>query len=202
MYGRRQPHFLVLDCGMNREEAYALMTQHTSSESLRRHMLNVEAAMRWYARHWDEDEELYAVTGLLHDFDYEEHPEEHPTWGVAYLRAHTDTPPEVLDAILGHATSTGTPRETRLAKTLFAVDELTGLVQAAALIRPDRDVRRLELSSLKKRFKNRAFAAGVNREEVAAGARELGLDLDTHLGNVLAAMQAAAEAPRAGATGG
>lgn len=202
MYGRRQPHFLVLDCGMNREEAYALMTQHTSSESLRRHMLNVEAAMRWYARHWDEDEELYAVTGLLHDFDYEKHPEEHPTWGVAYLRAHTDTPPEVLDAILGHATSTGTPRETRLAKTLFAVDELTGLVQAAALIRPDRDVRRLELSSLKKRFKNRAFAAGVNREEVAAGARELGLDLDTHLGNVLAAMQAAAEAPRAGATGG
>lgn len=202
MYGRRQPHFLVLDCGMNREEAYALMTQHTSSESLRRHMLNVEAAMRWYARHWDEDEELYAVTGLLHDFDYEEHPEEHPTWGVAYLREHTDTPPEVLDAILGHATSTGTPRETRLAKTLFAVDELTGLVQAAALIRPDRDVRRLELSSLKKRFKNRAFAAGVNREEVAEGARELGLDLDTHLGNVLAAMQAAAEAPRAGATGG
>ncbi|WP_272976753.1 HD domain-containing protein [Deinococcus geothermalis] len=187
---------------MNREEAYALMIQHTSSESLRRHMLNVEAAMRWYARHWDEDEELYAVTGLLHDFDYEEHPEEHPTWGVAYLREHTDTPPEVLDAILGHATSTGTPRETRLAKTLFAVDELTGLVQAAALIRPDRDVRRLELSSLKKRFKNRAFAAGVNREEVAEGARELGLDLDTHLANVLTAMQAAAEAPRAGATGG
>ncbi|TDE86882.1 HD domain-containing protein [Deinococcus sp. S9] len=187
---------------MNREEAYALMIQHTSSESLRRHMLNVEAAMRWYARHWDEDEELYAVTGLLHDFDYEGHPEEHPTWGVAYLREHTDTPPEVLDAILGHASYTGTPRETRLAKTLFAVDELTGLVQAAALIRPDRDVRRLELSSLKKRFKNRAFAAGVNREEVAAGARELGLDLDTHLGNVLAAMQAAGEAPRAGATGG
>ncbi|GMA14628.1 HD domain-containing protein [Deinococcus metallilatus] len=177
---------------MNRAQAHALMTEHTPSESLRRHMLNVEAAMRWYARHWGEDEELYAVTGLLHDFDYEQHPEQHPTWGVGYLREHTDTPPEVLDAILGHATYTGTPRETRLARTLFAVDELTGLVQAAALIRPDRDVRGLELSSLKKRFRNRAFAAGVNREEVAQGAAELGVDLDTHLGNVLTAMQAAA----------
>ncbi|GAA5513684.1 hypothetical protein Dcar01_02428 [Deinococcus carri] len=177
---------------MNRAQAYALMTEHTPSESLRRHMLNVEAAMRWYARHWGEDEERYAVTGLLHDFDYEGHPEEHPAWGVAYLREHTDAPPEVLDAIMGHAAYTGTPRETRLAKTLFAVDELTGLVQAAALIRPDRDVRQVELSSLKKRFRNRAFAAGVNREEVEQGARELGLDLDTHLGNVLLAMQQAA----------
>ncbi|BDP40606.1 haloacid dehalogenase [Deinococcus aetherius] len=174
---------------MNREQAYALMLEHTPSESLRRHMLNVEAAMRWYARHWGEDEDLYAVTGLLHDFDYEAHPGEHPTWGVAFLRDHTDTPPEVLEAILGHATYTGTPRETRLAKTLFAVDELTGLVQAAALIRPDRDVRAVELSSLKKRFRNRAFAAGVNREEVEQGARELGVDLDTHLGNVLRAVQ-------------
>ncbi|EYB67125.1 Metal dependent phosphohydrolase [Deinococcus phoenicis] len=176
---------------MNREQAYALMLEHTPSESLRRHMLNVEAAMRWYACHWGEDEELYAVAGLLHDFDYELHPEEHPAWGVAYLRDHTDTPPEVLDAILGHAAFTGTPRETRLAKTLFAVDELTGLVQAAALIRPDRDVRQLELSSLKKRFRNRAFAAGVNREEVEQGARELAVDLDTHLNNVLTALQAA-----------
>ncbi|WP_019586403.1 HD domain-containing protein [Deinococcus apachensis] len=178
---------------MNRDQAYALMTEHTPSESLRRHMLNVEAAMRWYARHWGEDEELYAVTGLLHDFDYEQHPGEHPTWGVNYLREHTDTPPEVLDAILGHATYTGVPRETRLARTLFGVDELTGLVQAAALIRPDKDVRQVELSSLKKRFKNRAFAAGVNREEVVQGARELGVDLDTHLNNVLSAMQAAVQ---------
>ncbi len=146
---------------MDRAQAYALMTEHTPSESLRRHMLNVEAAMRWYARLWGEDEELYAVTGLLHDFDYEGHPGEHPTWGVNYLREHTDTPPEVLGAILGHAAYTGVPRETRLARTLFAVDELTGLVQAAALIRPDQDVRQVELASLKKRFKNRAFAAGV-----------------------------------------
>lgn len=175
---------------MNRDQAHALMLEHTPSESLRRHMLNVETAMRWYARHWGEDEETYAVAGLLHDFDYELHPDEHPTWGVTYLREHTDTSPEILDAILGHAAFTGTPRTTRLAKTLFAVDELTGLIQAAALIRPDRDVKGVELSSLKKRFKNRAFAAGVNRDEVRQGAEELGVDLDQHFQNVLTAMQA------------
>ncbi|MVN85926.1 HD domain-containing protein [Deinococcus sp. HMF7620] len=175
---------------MNRDQAYALMVQHTPSASLQRHMLNVEAAMRTYARHWGEDEELYAVTGLLHDFDYEAHPDEHPVWGVTYLRDHTDTPPEVLDAILGHAAFTGTPRTTRLAQTLFAVDELTGLVQAAALIRPDKDVRQVELPSLKKRFKNRAFAAGVNRDEVEQGAHELGVSLDDHMARVLAALQA------------
>ncbi len=180
---------------MNRDQAYALMLDHTPSASLRRHMLNVEAAMRWYARHWQEDEEHYAVTGLLHDFDYELHPDEHPTWGVEYLRANTDTPPEVLDAIMGHAAYTGTPRTTRLAQTLFAVDELTGLVQASALVRPDGDVRQVELKSLKKRFKNRAFAAGVNREEVEQGARELGVELDEHMENVLAAMREMPEIP-------
>lgn len=132
---------------MNREQAYQLMLEHTPSESLRRHMLNVETAMRWYAQHWQEDEELYAIAGLLHDFDYELHPEEHPTWGVAFLRQHTDTPESVLDAIMGHATYTGTPRISKLSQTLFAVDELTGLIQAAALIRPDKDVRGVELSS-------------------------------------------------------
>lgn len=180
---------------MNRDQAYALMLEHTPSGSLRRHMLNVEAAMRAYARHWGEDEELYAVAGLLHDFDYELHPDEHPTWGVAFLREHTDTPPEVLDAIMGHAAFTGTPRESRLSRTLFAVDELTGLVQAAALVRPDRDVRQVELSSLKKRFKNRAFAAGVNRDEVEQGARELGVPLDEHMERVLRALQDAAPEP-------
>lgn len=181
--------------GMNREQAYALMLEHTPSESLRRHMLNVEAAMRAYARHWASlgeaaDEETYAVAGLLHDFDYERHPDEHPAWAVAYLRENTDTAPEILDAVMGHAAHTGTPRTTRLSQTLFAVDELTGLVQAAALVRPDRDVRGIELSSLKKRFRNRAFAAGVNRDEVEQGARELGVDLDTHMATVLRAMQA------------
>ncbi|GGM56718.1 haloacid dehalogenase [Deinococcus arenae] len=187
-----------LDCGMNRDQAYELMVGHTPSVSLQRHMLNVEAAMRAYARHWGEDEELYAVAGLLHDFDYELHPEEHPTWGVAFLREQTDTPETVLDAIMGHAAYTGTPRESQLSKTLFAVDELTGLVQAAALVRPDRDVRQVELSSLKKRFKNRAFAAGVNREEVEQGARELGVDLDEHMTRVLRAMQDMQPEPQPG----
>lgn len=175
---------------MNRDQAYALMVQHTPSESLQRHMLNVEAAMRFYARIWGEDEEQYAVAGLLHDFDYEQHPDEHPHWGVAYLREHTDTSAEVIDAILGHAPEiTGAARETQLAKTLFAVDELTGLIQAAALIRPDKDIQQVELSSVKKRFKNKAFAAGVNREDVVQGAAELGVDLETHMGRVLQAMQ-------------
>ncbi len=177
---------------MHRGDAYQLMTQFTPSESLQRHMLNVEAAMRFYAREWQEDEEQYAVTGLLHDFDYELHPGEHPFWGVNHLREHTDVSEDVLTAILGHATYSGVPRETKLAQTLFAVDELTGLVQAAALVRPDKDVRQVELQSLKKRFKNRAFAAGVNREEVVQGARELGVDLDSHMKNVLRAMAEAA----------
>lgn len=178
---------------MNCARAYELMVEHTPSPSLQRHMLNVEAAMRWYARFFGEDEETYAVAGLLHDFDYELHPNEHPTWGVKYLREHTDASEEVLDAIMGHAAYTNTPRETRLAKTLFAVDELTGLIQAAALIRPDKDVRQVELGSLKKRFKTRSFAAGVNREEVEQGARELGVPLDEHMQNVLTAMQEMAE---------
>ena len=179
---------------MNRADAHALMEIHTPSVSLRRHMLNVEVAMRWYARHWNaqgcnENEELYAVTGLLHDFDYEQHPAEHPAWGVAYLRANTDLPADVLNAIMGHASYSGVPRETRLAKTLFAVDELTGLVQASALVRPDQDVKGVELGSLKKKFKNRAFAAGVNREEVEQGAIELRVPLSEHMQNVLSAMQ-------------
>lgn len=174
---------------MNRSQALELMQAHTPSPSLRRHMLNVEAAMRAYARHWGEDEELYGVTGLLHDFDYEAHPAEHPAWGVEYLKAHTDLSPEVLDAIMGHAAFTGVPRGTRLARSLFAVDELTGLVQAAALVRPDSDVGGVELNSLKKKFRNRAFAAGVNREEVEQGARELEVPLDEHMERVLDAMK-------------
>ncbi|WP_034341218.1 HD domain-containing protein [Deinococcus misasensis] len=174
---------------MTRDEAFELMCQHTPSDSLRRHMLNVEAAMRYYARLWGEDEEQYAIAGLLHDFDYELHPEEHPTWGVQHLKDHTNVSEEILNAILGHASYTGVPRETRMAKTLFAVDELTGLIQAAALIRPDKDIKMLELSSVKKRFKNKSFAAGVNREEVQEGAQDLEIDLDTHMAHVLKAMQ-------------
>ncbi|GGJ66028.1 HD domain-containing protein [Deinococcus aquiradiocola] len=187
---------------MNRADAYALMVEFTPSASLQRHMLNVEAAMRWYARNWGEDEERYAVTGLLHDFDYERHPQEHPFWGVEFLRVRGDVPEDVLDAIMGHATYSGVPRESRLSRTLFAVDELTGLVQAAALVRPDRDVRGVELASLKKKFRNRAFAGGVNRDEVELGAQELGVPLDEHMQHVLDAMKGMEPEPdgAAGAT--
>ena len=184
---------------MTRDKALSLMLEHTPDPSLQRHMLNVEVAARWYARHFGEDETLYALAGLLHDFDYQAHPTYdvaaqtgHPFWGVNYLRQNTDVPEIVLEAILGHATYSGTPRVSLLAKTLFAVDELTGLVQAAVLVRPEKDIAGLELSSLKKKFKNRAFAAGVNRDEVIQGAQELGVELETHMGNVLEAMKEAA----------
>lgn len=178
---------------MNGEQAWALVREHVHGESLRRHLLGVEAAMRGYARHWQSqgeaaDEEAYALAGLLHDFDYEAHANEHPAWGVRYLREHTDTPEAVLDAILGHAGLA--PRVSLLSRTLYAVDETAGLVQAAALVRPQRDLAGLTLSSVQKRFKNRAFAAAVSREDIAAGAAELGVPLDEHLSRVLAAMQA------------
>lgn len=173
---------------MNLAEAHALIEEFVQSESLRRHMLNVEAAMRSYARYFGEDEEQYAIAGLLHDFDYEQYPQEHPLWGVNYLR-EKGMNEAILDAIMGHSAYTGMPRTNNLSKSLFAVDELTGLVQAAALIRPDKDVKGVELGSLKKRFKNKAFAAGVNREEVTQGAAELGVDIDEHMMRVLEAMQ-------------
>jgi predicted hydrolase (HD superfamily) len=177
---------------MTRQEAYELMTSWVDSPSLQRHMLNVETAMVGYGRLWGEDEALYAVTGLLHDLDYERHPEEHPSFGVNYLRAHSDLPESVLEAIMGHARYTHTPRNSCLAKTLFAVDELTGLIQAAVLVRPDRDIRALELPSLLKKYRSKNFAAGVNREEVEQGARELGIDLEIHIAKVLQFMQSAA----------
>jgi predicted hydrolase (HD superfamily) len=151
-------------------------------------MLSVEAAMRWYARHFGEDEERWAVTGLLHDFDYEQHPDEHPFWGVRYLgeRGVSD---DVLEAILGHATYSGVPRESLMAKALFAVDELTGLVTAAALVRPDKSLDGLEAKSVLKRMKDKAFARGVNRDDVALGANELGIELAQHIDNVISAMR-------------
>ena len=164
------------------------MQDHTPSESLRRHMLAVEAAMRWYARHYGQDEETWAVTGLLHDFDYEQHPDEHPYWGVQHLRER-GVGEEILQAILGHATFTGTARESLMAKALFAVDELTGLITATALVRPDRSVANLEASSVLKRMKDKAFARGVNRDDVRNGAAELGMELPEHVQNVIAAMR-------------
>ncbi|AEG34204.1 metal dependent phosphohydrolase [Thermus thermophilus SG0.5JP17-16] len=170
------------------EEALALMEAWTESASLRRHMRAVEVAMRAYARRYGEDEELWAIAGVLHDMDYEKYPEEHPYRAVEELR-RLGYPEEVLEAILGHASYTGTPRRTRMAKALFAVDELTGLIAAAVYVRPDRSILGLELPSLKKKFKDKAFAKGVNREEIRLGAEELGVPLEEHMAFVLEAMK-------------
>jgi putative nucleotidyltransferase with HDIG domain len=175
-----------------RDEAFALMAEWTESESLRNHMLAVEAAVVGYAEQEGADVELWAATALLHDFDYERHPnlgdDGHPYVGVAHLRSLA-APEEMVEAILGHADFTGVPRATRLAKVLYACDELTGLITAAALVRPDKDVRQVELASLKKKFKDKAFARGVAREDVQRGADELGLELWVHVANVLKSMQ-------------
>ena len=181
-----------------RAETLALMHEYTASESLRKHMLAVEAAMRAYARKFGEDEERWATTGLIHDFDYERFPnnahsatEEHPSEGVRILRGK-GYPEDVLTAILGHAQYTNTPRESRMAKALFAVDELTGLVTATALVRPSKSVHEVDARSVRKKMKDKAFARGVNRDDVINGANELGVDLDEHIAFVIAAMQGCA----------
>jgi putative nucleotidyltransferase with HDIG domain len=183
--------------GNLRDRAYELMTEWTPSEALQRHMLAVEAAVVAYAREEGADEDLWGATALLHDFDYERHPEPsedgHPYVGVRYLREH-GWPEELCEAILGHADYTGVPRTSRLARVLYACDEITGLVTAAVLVRPDKDIAGQTVKSLKKKFKDKAFARGVHRDEVRRGAEELGVDLWEHVGFVLAAMQDRAEA--------
>ncbi|HET9776354.1 MAG TPA: HD domain-containing protein [Gemmatimonadaceae bacterium] len=181
-----------------RGETLALMHEYTASESLRKHMLAVEAAMRAYAKKFGEDEERWGTTGLIHDFDYERFPnnahspsEEHPSEGVRILRGK-GYPEDVLTAILGHAQYTNTPRESRMAKALFAVDELTGLVTATALVRPSKSVHEVDARSVRKKMKDKAFARGVNRDDVTNGAAELGVDLDEHIAFVIAAMQGCA----------
>lgn len=178
---------------MNREDAWKIVCEFTESESLRRHMLAVEAAMRAYARHFGEDEELWGVVGLLHDFDYEQNPEVgengHPNTGTPILRAR-GVDEEIIRAILSHATEvTGITRDSQLEKTLFAVDELTGLIQAVAYVRPSKDIRDVKVKSVKKKWKSTAFAAGVNRQDVEEGTADLGVELWEHVGRVLEAMQ-------------
>jgi putative nucleotidyltransferase with HDIG domain len=182
-----------------RDDALALMQQWTASDSLRKHMLAVEGAMRAYAAHFGEDVERWGLAGLIHDFDYERHPNEahaadagHPSEGVRLLRS-LGYPEDVLKAILGHADYTGVPRESRMAKALFAVDELTGLVTACALVRPSRSVNDLEPSSVRKKMKDKAFARGVSRDDVLRGAAELGLELDAHIAFVIRAMRERAD---------
>jgi putative nucleotidyltransferase with HDIG domain len=183
----------------SREDALALMHEYTASESLRAHMLSVEAAMRAYAERFGEDPERWGLTGLLHDFDYERFPnnahsatEEHPAEGVRMLRAR-GYPEDMLQAILGHATYCGVARETKMAKALFAVDELTGLITASALVRPSRSVLDLDGRSVRKKMKDKGFARGVSREDVTQGAAELGVDLDEHIQFVIEAMRPVAD---------
>ena len=180
---------------LTRDTAWALLTEYTQSDSLRKHALSVEAALRGYARRFGEDEEAWGFVGLIHDFDYERYPdaENHPYRGVEILRAK-GCPEFVLKAILSHADYTGVPRETRLEKTLFACDELCGFITAAALVRPSKSVMDLEASSVKKRMKDKAFARAVKREDLVKGAEELGLPLEDHIANVIASMREQAEA--------
>ncbi len=172
---------------MTRDEALPLMHEYTESESLRRHMYCVEIAMRGYAKHYGEDEEAWGLTGLLHDFDYEKYPnqehsatEGHPSFGVKLLRER-GLPDAMCEAILGHATYCGVPRESLMAKALFAVDELSGFLVACALVRPSKNLDDLQVKSVKKKLKDKAFAKGVNRDDIRQGAEELGVPLEEHI---------------------
>jgi putative nucleotidyltransferase with HDIG domain len=180
---------------VTREQAWALLTEYTKSDSLLKHALAVEAAVRGYARRFGEDEELWGVTALLHDFDYERYPEltDHPFRGSEILRER-GYPEVVIRAILSHGDHTGVPRQSLLEHTLFACDEIAGFVTAAALVRPSKSVLDLEASSVKKRMKDKAFARGVKREDLTRGAEELGLPLEEHIANVIAAMREQADA--------
>lgn len=175
---------------MNRNEALALVREYVKNENLVKHMLSVEAAMHFYAARFNEDVEKWRVTGLLHDFDWEIHPtlEEHPAAGEPILRSR-GVPEETIRAVLSHADHTGIPRQTSMEKALYACDEVTGLVTAVALVRPSRSLLDLEASSVKKKWKDKTFAAGANRLEIEKSAAEFGVELWEHVGNVILAMR-------------
>lgn len=175
---------------MDRLAALDLVREYVKNENLVKHMLSVEAAMRFYARKFGEDEETWGLTGLLHDFDWEIHPtlENHPQAGAPILRQR-GVPEEIVQAILSHADHTGVPRQSRMEKALYACDEITGLITAVALVRPSRSLHDLKVSSVKKKWKDRAFAAGANREEIEKATAEFGIDLWEHVDNVIQAMR-------------
>jgi putative nucleotidyltransferase with HDIG domain len=182
---------------INREQAWALLTEYTQSPSLIKHALGVEAAMRAYAKKFGEDEERWGVVGLIHDFDYERYPdmggdkpqEEWHTYAGAAILRERGWPEEMIGDVLSHADYVGVPRDTLLRKTLYAVDELTGLVAAVALVRPSKNIGDVKVRSVRKKWKDRSFAAGVNRQDVEEGAAALGVELSDHIGTVLLAMQ-------------
>ena len=174
----------------SREEALALLHEWVQNVALRKHCYAVEAAMRAYARQYGEDEARWGLTGLIHDFDWERHPdmERHPVAGVAILREKA-WPDDVLHAVLGHATHTGVARDTRMAQALFACDELCGFLVACALVQPDKSLMAVEVPSVRKKMKSAGFAKNVNRDDIVNGAAELGVDLDTHIAFVLDSMR-------------
>ncbi|MPZ17940.1 MAG: HD domain-containing protein [Luteitalea sp.] len=178
----------------SRDEAWSLLTEYTKSESLIRHALAVEAAVRGYARRFSEDEVLWGVTALLHDFDYERWPDltDHPFRGSEILRDR-GYPETIVRAVLSHGDHTGVPRQTNLEHALFACDELCGFITAAALVRPSKSVLDLSPSSVRKRMKDKAFARAVRREDLIGGAEELGIPLDEHIANVIASMREQAD---------
>ena len=175
---------------MNRSESLAIVREYTKNENLVRHMLAVEAAMRFYAEEYGEDIELWGNTGLLHDFDWEIHPtlEQHPHDGAPILKER-GVPEEIVRAIQSHADHTGVPRQTPMEKALYACDEITGLIVAVALVRPSRSLSDLKVKSVKKKWKDRSFAAGANREEIEKATQEFGVELWEHVGNVIEAMR-------------
>jgi predicted hydrolase (HD superfamily) len=173
---------------LNRDEIWQLLCEYTQSDLLRKHCLAVEAAMTWYARKSGENENLWGNIGLIHDFAYEKFPDQHPQKDGEILR-ELGFPEEWVRAIWSHGDALNLPRVTPLEKTLYAVDELTGLVIAVALVRPSRKLADVDVASVKKKWKDKAFARGVNREEIAKGAESLGVPLDEHIGNVLAALK-------------
>ena len=175
-----------------RDDVLALLHEHTETPGLRKHAYAVEAAMRAYAQKLGGDEEIWGLTGLIHDFDYEKHPTpaEHPFVGCRILEER-GYPREMIEAILGHATYSGTPRVSPMAKALFAVDELCGLITATALVQPNRTLAEVSVDSVLKKMKSKGFARGVNRDEVEQGAAELGVPFPEHVATVLAALQGA-----------
>lgn len=185
---------------MDRASAWGLLTEYTESESLRRHALAVEVCLRAYARKLGEDEELWGATGLLHDFDYEKYPspQQHPFIGNQILRER-GYPEELTHAIMAHADYSDVPRESQLDKTLFACDELSGFITATALVKPSKSIHEVDARSIRKKMKDKAFARGVNRDDITQGAAQLGLDLDEHIAFCIVAMKTIA--PQLGIAG-
>ncbi len=178
---------------LNRQEVFQTMTEYTQADYLRKHHLAVEAAMRWYARKFGQDENLWGNVGLIHDFEYEKYPDQHPQKGGEILR-ELGWPENLVRAVMAHGDHLNIQRTEFIEKTLYAVDELTGLVIAVALVRPSKKLADVDVAAVKKKWKDKAFARGVNREQVVKGAEELGIPLDEHIQNVIDALKEAAPA--------